>query len=79
MQLETLPDPNYMERQDELTWRMRGILVDWLVEVHTKFRLLPETIFLGYPYRRPFPIPQGSLFSKIPISGSDGFIHCSEI
>lgn len=25
---------------------MRGILVDWLIEVHTKFRLLPETIFL---------------------------------
>lgn len=26
---------------------MRGILVDWLVEIHTKFRLLPETIFLA--------------------------------
>ncbi|KAF8252282.1 hypothetical protein K440DRAFT_536320 [Wilcoxina mikolae CBS 423.85] len=26
---------------------MRGILVDWLVEVHTRFRLLPETLFLS--------------------------------
>jgi G2/mitotic-specific cyclin 1/2 len=26
---------------------MRGILVDWLIEVHAKFRLLPETLFLG--------------------------------
>jgi len=25
---------------------MRAILVDWLVEVHSKFKLLPETIFL---------------------------------
>jgi hypothetical protein len=25
---------------------MRSILVDWLVEVHTKFRLLPETLYL---------------------------------
>ena len=42
----TLPNPNYMEHQDELEWKMRGILVDWLIEVHTRFRLLPETLFL---------------------------------
>lgn len=36
-----------MERQKDLHWKMRGILVDWLVEVHQKFRLLPETLFLA--------------------------------
>jgi hypothetical protein len=25
---------------------MRAILVDWLIEVHMKFKLLPETLFL---------------------------------
>jgi cyclin B len=25
---------------------MRAILVDWLVDVHAKFKLLPETLFL---------------------------------
>lgn len=35
-----------MERQDELNGMMRSILVDWLVEVHTKFRLQPETLYL---------------------------------
>lgn len=25
---------------------MRAILVDWLIEVHYKFKLLPETLFL---------------------------------
>jgi hypothetical protein len=45
--VSTLADPTYMERQDKLTWTMRGILVDWLIEVHGKFRLLPETIFLA--------------------------------
>jgi len=25
---------------------MRGILVDWLVDVHYKFKLLPETLFI---------------------------------
>ncbi|KAI5819728.1 cyclin domain-containing protein [Pyronema omphalodes] len=44
---ETQPNPNYMDDQNELKWQMRGILVDWLVEVHTRFRLLPETLFLS--------------------------------
>ena len=25
---------------------MRGILVDWIIEVHLRFKLLPETLFL---------------------------------
>lgn len=25
---------------------MRAILVDWLIDVHAKFKLLPETIYL---------------------------------
>lgn len=36
-----------MDRQSEVNWKMRSILVDWLIEVHGKFRLLPETIFLA--------------------------------
>ncbi|KAK2737169.1 G2/mitotic-specific cyclin [Myotisia sp. PD_48] len=42
----TMPNPDYMDHQDELEWEFRGILVDWLIEVHTRFRLLPETLFL---------------------------------
>ena len=43
----TMPSPNYMDHQEDLEWKMRGILVDWLIEVHTRFRLLPETLFLA--------------------------------
>ena len=43
----TMPNPDYMEHQDDLEWKMRGILIDWLIEVHTRFRLLPETLFLA--------------------------------
>lgn len=32
--------------QDDITERMRSILVDWLVDVHLKFKLLPNTLFL---------------------------------
>jgi len=38
--------PIYMERQGHINERMRSILVDWLVEVHLKFKLVPETLYL---------------------------------
>ncbi|KAF8651588.1 hypothetical protein AX16_004704 [Volvariella volvacea WC 439] len=46
LELTTMPNPNYMESQKELAWKMRGILTDWLIQVHVRFRLLPETLFL---------------------------------
>ena len=41
-----MPNPSYMESQKDLAWKMRGILTDWLIQVHSRFRLLPETLFL---------------------------------
>ena len=46
LEVATMPNPDYIEHQDDLEWKMRGILVDWLIEVHTRFHLLPETLFL---------------------------------
>ena len=43
----TMPNPAYMDSQDHLEWHERSILVDWLIEVHTRFHLLPETLFLA--------------------------------
>jgi len=47
LETATMPNPDYISHQDDLEWKMRGILVDWLIEVHTRFRLLPETLFLA--------------------------------
>jgi hypothetical protein len=47
LEISTMANPDYMDNQNELEWKMRGILVDWLLEVHTRFRLLPETLFLA--------------------------------
>ncbi|KAF2832989.1 A/B/D/E cyclin [Ophiobolus disseminans] len=47
LEIATMANPEYMDNQNELEWKMRGILVDWLLEVHTRFRLLPETLFLA--------------------------------
>ena len=47
LEVDTRPNADYMDHQEDLEWKMRGILVDWLIEVHTRFHLLPETLFLA--------------------------------
>uniref|UniRef100_A0ACD5VDZ9 Uncharacterized protein n=3 Tax=Avena sativa TaxID=4498 RepID=A0ACD5VDZ9_AVESA len=36
----------YMSSQTDINERMRAILVDWLIEVHYKLMLMPETLYL---------------------------------
>lgn len=44
---ETLPNFGYMEKmQTDINEKMRAILIDWLVEVHLKFKLVPESLYL---------------------------------
>ncbi|PIM99134.1 Cyclin B [Handroanthus impetiginosus] len=38
--------PDYMAQQFDINERMRAILIDWLIEVHHKFDLRDETLFL---------------------------------
>lgn len=38
---------DFLEAQKDLNHRMRSVLVDWLVEVHRKFKMLPSTCFLS--------------------------------
>ena len=33
--------------QPELSNKMRAILISWLVEVHLKYNLLPETLYIA--------------------------------
>ena len=41
-----MPNSNYMVNQPDINEKMRRILVDWLLKVHGKFKLLPETLYL---------------------------------
>ena len=45
-ELETTPDGFYMKRQNDINENVRAILIDWLISVHAKFKLLPETLYL---------------------------------
>ncbi|XP_042378329.1 G2/mitotic-specific cyclin-2-like isoform X1 [Zingiber officinale] len=38
--------PDYMSKQFDINEKMRAILIDWLIEVHYKFELMEETLFL---------------------------------
>ncbi|CAI0451645.1 unnamed protein product [Linum tenue] len=45
------PLPDYIEKvQSEVTPNMRGILVDWLVEVAEEYKLLTDTLYLSIAY-----------------------------
>ncbi|KAF8067783.1 nime/cyclinb [Lyophyllum atratum] len=46
IELQTCPNPDYMANHPELDWEKRGILVDWILQVHARFNLLQETLFL---------------------------------
>jgi len=41
------PSPTYMDRQVYINAKMRAILIDWLVDVHKKYKLRSETFFLA--------------------------------
>ncbi|KAH9677022.1 putative cyclin-B3-1 [Citrus sinensis] len=46
MEAQNPPLENYMSSQTDITPQMRGILINWLIEVHLKFDLMPETLYL---------------------------------
>lgn len=39
-------NPEYMSNQPFINEKMRAILCDWLVEVHLKYKMVPETLYL---------------------------------
>ena len=49
-QIKMLPNAHYMDNQAEIQWSMRAVLMDWIVQVHHRFNLLPETLFLCVNY-----------------------------
>eukprot|EP00929_Paragymnodinium_shiwhaense_P063395 TRINITY_DN31669_c0_g1_i1.p1 TRINITY_DN31669_c0_g1~~TRINITY_DN31669_c0_g1_i1.p1 ORF type:complete len:392 (-),score=74.41 TRINITY_DN31669_c0_g1_i1:543-1649(-) len=46
-QYGTMADPDAVEDQAEICYRMRAILIDWMIEVHMKYTLKRETLYLA--------------------------------
>lgn len=44
---DVMPNPDYMDGQTEINWSMRQTLVDWLLQVHLRYHMLPETLWIA--------------------------------
>lgn len=64
------PYPHYMDNQEELKWEMRSVLIDWVVQVHQRFNLLPETLFLTVNYVDRFLSRRRVLLSRFQLVGA---------
>jgi hypothetical protein len=45
-ELKIIINPNYFSYQPEINDKMRAILIDWLIDVHTKFDFREETLYI---------------------------------
>ncbi|MED6204035.1 G2/mitotic-specific cyclin-2 [Stylosanthes scabra] len=61
--------PDYMAQQFDINERMRAILVDWLIEVHDKFNLMQETLFLTINLIDRFLAKQSVVRKKLQLVG----------
>ena len=69
-QLKHSPNPHYMElHQREITITMRGILVDWLVEVAVEYNQSHETLFLSVGYIDAYLSKARCIRSKLQLVG----------
>ncbi|KAI9023797.1 cyclin-like protein [Phycomyces nitens] len=69
-EVDTMADPTYVtSQQHEVTWRMRGVLIDWVVEIHHLFELLPETLFLTVNLIDRFLSRRAVVLSKLQLVG----------
>ncbi|XP_012522598.1 cyclin-A2 isoform X2 [Monomorium pharaonis] len=69
---ETLhrPKPGYMKKQPDITYSMRSILIDWLVEVAEEYRLQDETLYLSISYIDRFLSYMSVVRSKLQLVGT---------
>ncbi|KAK9990016.1 hypothetical protein SO802_025001 [Lithocarpus litseifolius] len=61
--------PDYMAQQFDINERMRAILIDWLIEVHDKFELMKETLFLTVNLIDRFLSKQSVVRKKLQLVG----------
>ena len=71
--------PNYMDCQKEINWNMRSILIDWLIEVQWKLKLLPETLFLSVSLIDRFLSKRAVSMPKLQLVGLTATLIASKV
>jgi len=70
--------PNFMNNQKEMTPKMRSVLVDWMVNVHHQFKLLPETLYMAVSIMDRFFQKESVCKDKIQLVGVTAFFISSK-
>ncbi|GJN86024.1 hypothetical protein PLIIFM63780_009601 [Purpureocillium lilacinum] len=78
LEMKLLPNPHYMEIQTEIQWSMRSVLMDWLVQVHNRFSLLPETLYLTVNYIDRFLSCKVVSIGKLQLVGATAILVASK-
>jgi hypothetical protein len=74
----SLVDHTYMARQGDINAKMRVILNDWLVEVHLKFKLRQETLYLCFQLIDRFLETNDVKRQKLQLVGVTGLMLASK-
>ncbi|XP_053318567.1 G2/mitotic-specific cyclin-B2-like [Spea bombifrons] len=69
--------PRYLDGT-EVNERMRAILVDWLIQVHSRFQLLQETLYMGVAVMDRFLQVQPVSRSKLQLVGVTSLLLASK-
>jgi len=59
-----------MSRQPDITYNMRAVLVDWLVEVVEEYKMTNETLYLAVSYIDRFLSSMSVIRSKLQLVGT---------
>lgn len=71
------PKRQYMKKQPDITYNMRTILVDWLVEVAEEYRLQTETLYLAVNYIDRFLSYMSVVRAKLQLVGTSAMFIAS--
>lgn len=71
LEIKYAPNSHYMEEvQTELVWDHRSTLMNWLVQLHSRFNLLPETLYLAVNIIDRFLSSQTISLSRFQLCGA---------
>ncbi|KAG0437202.1 G2/mitotic-specific cyclin-B [Dictyocoela muelleri] len=69
---------DYIPNQPELTYKIRALLIDWLVNVHQNLNLVPETLFLAVDLVDRFLKKKIISVNKIQLVGTTALLIASK-
>ncbi|KAK6299062.1 hypothetical protein J4Q44_G00305720 [Coregonus suidteri] len=78
MEVKSRPKAGYMKKQPDITYSMRAILVDWLVEVGEEYKLQNETLYLAVNYIDRFLSSMSVLRGKLQLVGTAAMLLASK-